>query len=71
MVFPTENFFYITLSSYDELYVKQPINLEMQRPRYTLVYKNIIEDSSVDNSCYKILKTVYFEDSESKWKTIT
>ena len=31
--FPTENFFYIALSSYDELYVKRPMNLEMHRSR--------------------------------------
>ena len=43
----------------------------MHRPRYALVYNNIIEDSIVDNSYYKILKTIYFEDSESRWKTIT
>ena len=43
----------------------------MHRPRYALVYNNIIEDSIVDNSYYKILKTIYFEDSESKWKTLT
>ena len=34
------------------------------------MYNNIIEDSIVDNSYYKILKTIYFENSESKWKTI-
>ena len=49
----------------------QSINLQLHRPRYALVYNNIIEDSIVDNSYYKILKTIYFEDSESKWKTIT
>ena len=38
---------------------------------YALVYNNIIEDSIVDNSYYEILKTIYFEDSESRWKTIT
>ena len=47
------------------------MNLEMHRPKYALVYNNIIEDSIVDNSYNKILKTIYFEDSESKWKTIT
>ena len=25
----------------------------------------------MDNSYYKILKTIYFEDSESRWKTIS
>ena len=69
--FQTENFFYIALSSYDEFHIKRPINLQMHRPRYALVYNNIIEDSIVDNSYYKVLKTIYFEDSESKWKTIT
>ena len=69
--FPTEHYFYIALSSYDEFHIKRPINLKMHRPRYALVYNNIIEDSIVDNSYYKILKTIYFEDSESKWKTIT
>ena len=69
--FQTEKFFYIALSSYDEFHIKRPINLQMHRPRYALVYNNIIEDSIVDNSYYKILKTIYFEDSESKWKTLT
>ena len=69
--FPTEKCFYIALSSHDEFQFKRPINLEIHRPRYALVYNNIIEDSIVDNSYYKILKTIYFEDSGSKWKTIT
>ena len=64
-------FFYIALSSYDEFHIKRQINLQIHRPRYALVYNNIIEDSIVDNSYYKVLKTIYFEDSESKWKTIT
>ena len=69
--FPVENFFYIALSSYDEFHFQRSINLELHRPRYALVYNNIIEDSIVDNNYYKILKTIYFEDFESKWKTIT
>jgi len=69
--FQTEKFFYIALSSYDEFHIKRPINLQMHRPRYALVYHNIIEDSIVDYSYYKILKTIFFEDSESKWKTLT
>ena len=48
--FPTEHYFYIALSSYDEFHIKRPINLKMHRPRYALVYNNIIEDSIVDNS---------------------
>lgn len=31
----------------------------------------MIEESIVDNSYYKVLQTIYFEDSESKWKSIT
>ena len=69
--FSTTNFFYIALSSHDEYQIKRPINLELHRPRYALVYNNIIEDSIVDNNYYKVLKTIYFEDSDSKWKTIT
>ena len=69
--FPVEDFFYIGLSSNDVFQFQQSINLQLHRPRYALVYNNIIEDSIVDNSYYKILKTIYFEDSESKWKTIT
>ena len=69
--FPVENFFYIALSSNDVFKCQRSINLELHRPRYALVYNNIIEDSIVDNSYYKILKTIYFENSESKWKTIT
>ena len=68
---PVEDFFYIALSSNDAFQFPQSINLQLHRPRYALVYNNIIEDSIVDNSYYKILKTIYFEDSESKWKTIT
>ena len=69
--FPFENFFYIALSSNDMFQFSQSINLQLHRPRYALVYNNIIEDSIVDNSYYEILKAIYFEDSESKWKTIT
>ena len=69
--FPVEDFFYISLSSNDVIQFQQSIDLQLHRPRYALVYNNIIEDSIVDNSYYKILKTIYFEDSESKWKTIT
>ena len=59
------------MSSNDVFKCQRSINLELHRPRYALVYNNIIEDSIVDNSYYKILKTIYFENSESKWKTIT
>ena len=69
--FPVENFFYVALSSNDELNFNQSINLGLHRPRYALVYNNIIEDSIVDNNYYKILKTIYFEESGSKWNTIT
>ena len=69
--FPVENFFYVALSSNDELNFNQSINLGLHRPRYALVYNNIIEDSIVDNNYYKILKTIYFEESNSKWSTIT
>ena len=69
--FSTANFFYIALATQDEYQVKRPINLDLYRPRYALVYNNIIEDSIVDNNYYKILKTIYFENSDSKWKTIT
>ena len=69
--FPVENFFYVALSSNDELNFNQSINLGLHRPRYALVYNNIIEDSIVDNNYYKILKTIYFEESDSKWNTIT
>ena len=51
---PTEKFCDIALSSYDEFHVMRLINLEMHRPRYALVYDNTIEDSIVDNNCYKI-----------------
>ena len=68
--FSTTIFFYIALSANDEYQIKRPINLELHRPRYALVYNNIIEDSIVDNDYYKVLKTIYFEDSDSKWKTI-
>ena len=69
--FPVENFFYIALSSNDVFSFQHSINLELHRPRYALVYNNIIEDSIVDNSYYKILKTIYFEDFKGKWKTMT
>ena len=64
--FPVEDFFYIGLSSNDVFQFQQSTDLQLHRPRYALVYNNIIEDSIVDNSYYKILKTIYFEDSESK-----
>ena len=69
--FLTQNYFYIALSSNDEYQINRPVNLEIHRPRYALVYNNIIEDSIVDNNYYKILKTIYFAESDSKWKTIT
>ena len=69
--FTTEKFFLNASSSCGEFHIKLPINLQMHHHRYALVYNNIIEDSIVDNSYYKVLKTIYFEDSESKWKTIT
>ncbi len=69
--FLPKNYFYITLSSNDEYQIKRPVNLEIHRPRYALVYNNIIEDSIVDNNYYKILKTIYFAESDTKWKTIT
>ena len=43
--FSTTIFFYIALSAHDEYQIKRPINLELHRPRYALVYNNIIEDS--------------------------
>ena len=43
----------------------------LQRLRYALVYNYTIEDSILDNSPYKVLMTIYLEDSESKWKTKT
>ena len=43
--FSTTNFFYIALSANDEYQIKRPINLELHRPRYALVYNNIIEGS--------------------------
>ena len=43
----------------------------MHRPRYALVYNNIIEDSFVDSHYHKVLNTICLKDSEGKWKTIT
>ena len=63
---PTEKLFYIALSSYDQFHIKRPIDLQIHRPRYALVYRNIVEDYLVENSYYKVLKTIYFEGSESK-----
>ena len=54
--FPVKDFFYIGLSSNDVFQFQQSIDLQLHRPRYALVYNNIIEDSMVDNSYYKILK---------------
>ena len=73
MVFQQRNFSILlySLCSYDERHIKRPINLQMHYPWYALVYNNIIENSIVDDSYYKDLKTIYFEDSESKWKSIT
>ena len=68
--FPSDGFFYVAISYNDQYYIKNEINLEMHYPRYAFVYNNIIEDSIFDNSYYKILKTVYFEDSNTRWKTI-
>ena len=69
--FPVNKYFYIALSSNDEFNFNQSIILGLHRPRHALVYNNIIEDSIVDNNYYKILKTIYFEESNSKWSTIT
>ena len=62
---------YFALSYDDEYHIENKINLNMHRPNYALIYNNIIEDSIVDNSYYKILKTIYFEDSNTKWKIIS
>ena len=66
-----DGYFYLALSYDDEYLIENEINLNMHRPNYALIYNNIIEDSIVDNSYYKILKTIYFEDSNTKWKTIS
>ena len=55
-VFLAYNFFYIALSFYAEFQVKRPIILEIHRPRYALVYNNIIENSILDNNYYKIFE---------------
>ena len=39
----TAIFFYIALATQDEYQVKRPINLDLYRPRYALVYNNIIK----------------------------
>ena len=69
--YPPDGYFYLALSYDDEYHIENEINLNMHRPNYALIYNNIIEDSIVDNSYYKILKTIYFEDSNTKWKTIS
>ena len=69
--YPVEGYFYLAMSHNDEYYIGNEINLELHRPKYALIYNNIIEDSIVNNSYYKILKTVYFEDTNTKWKTIS
>ena len=66
-----EGYFYLALSYEDEYHIENEINLNIHRPNYALIYNNIIEDSIVDNSYYKILKTIYFEDSNTKWKTVS
>ena len=43
----------------------------MHRPSYALVYSNILEDCIVENSYFKVLRKISFEDSERKRKTIT
>ena len=54
--FPVEDFFYIGLSSNDVFQFQQSINLQLHRPKYSLVYINTIENSIVDDNYYKILK---------------
>ena len=49
MVFQRDIFFF-ALSSNDEFHLKRPLNLEIHRPRYALVYNNKIEDSIEENS---------------------
>ena len=69
--FPSKGFFYLAMSYNDQFNIKNELHLQMHHPRYAFIYNNIIEDSIVDNSYYKILKTVYFEDINSRWKTIS
>ena len=68
---PTEGYFYLALSYNDEYQCANEINLNLHRPKYALIYNNIIQESIVDNSYYKILKSIYFESSDTKWKTIS
>ena len=69
--YPTDGYFYLAMSYYDTYQIRKELNLELHRPKYALIYNNIIEESIVDNSYYKILKIIYFEDSNTKWKTIS
>ena len=66
-----DGYIYLALSYDDEYHIESEINLNMHRPNYALIYNNIIEGSIVDNSYYKMLNTIYFEDSNTKWKTIS
>ena len=69
--YPVDGYFYLGMSYNDEYKFERPINLKLHRPNYALIYNNIIAESIVDNSYYKILKSVYFEESNTKWKTIS
>ena len=51
-----KGYFHLVLSNDDEYHMKNKLNLEIHRPRYALIYNNIIKDSTVDNKYYKVLE---------------
>lgn len=69
--FPVEGYFYLAMSHNDTYQIENQVNLGIHHPRYALLYNNVIKDSIVDNGYYKVLKSVYFEDSDSRWKAIS
>ena len=68
--FPVKGYFYLALSHNDTYQILNEINLKIHRPRYALLYNNIIVNSIVNDGYFKILKTVYFEESKNKWNTL-
>ena len=69
--YPVDGYFYLGISRNDKYIFKRPINTNFHRPNYGLIYNNIISESILNNKYYKILKSIFFEVTETSWKTIS
>jgi hypothetical protein len=69
--YPVDGYFYLGISQNDKYIFKRPININFHRSNYGLINNNIISESIFNNKYYKILKSIFFEVTETSWKTIS